>query len=66
VTTTQANDTGQWVTTFTFTGALALTESGVFNAIYATGGDMLAYQDFSVLNVANGDTLQITWKVKFA
>jgi len=64
VTTTVTNDTGQLVTTFTFTGALALTEAGIFNA--ATAGTMLASQSFSTLNVANTDTLQITWKIKIA
>ena len=64
VTTTTADDTGQLVTTFTFTGALALTEAGIFNA--ASAGTMLASQSFGVLNVANGDSLQITWKTKIA
>jgi hypothetical protein len=64
VQTTTANDTAQLVTTFTFTGALAITEEGIFNA--ATSGTMLASQSFSVLNVADGDTLAITHKVKVA
>ena len=64
VTTTTADDTGQLVTTFTFTGALALTEAGIFNA--ASAGTMLASQSFSVLNVADTDTLAITWRIKIA
>ena len=64
VTTTTADDTGQLVTTFTFTGALALTEAGIFNA--ANAGTMLASQSFSVLNVADTDTLAITWRIKIA
>jgi len=64
VTTDAANDTGQLQTTFTFTGALALTEAGIFNA--AAAGTMLASQSFSVLNVADTDTLAITWRIKIA
>lgn len=66
LTTTTTNDTGQWVTTFTFTGALVLTEAGIFNASGVDTGDMLASQNFSALNVADTDTLQITWKIKVA
>lgn len=61
VTTTVTNDTLQAVKTFTFTLSFAVTESGLFND--ATAGDMLARQTFSVINVANGDTLTVTWKI---
>jgi len=64
VTTDTTNDTAQLVTTFTFTGNLALTEEGIFNA--AAAGTMLASQSFAALNVADGDTLQITHRVKVA
>jgi len=64
VTTTVTNDTAQWVTTFTFTGALVLTEEGIFNATEA--GTMLASQSFAALNIADGDTLTITHKIKVA
>jgi len=64
ITTTITDDTGQLVTTFTFTGALALTEAGIFNA--ASAGTMLASQSFSVLNVADTDTLAITWRIKLS
>lgn len=63
-TTTLTDDTAQFLTTFTFTGNLALTEEGIFNA--ASGGCLLASQQFAVLNVADGDTLQITHKIKVA
>ena len=62
VTTTVTNDTAQWVTTFTFTASFAVTESGVFNA--PSGGTMFCRQTFSAINVASGDSLQITWKVQ--
>lgn len=64
VTTSVTNDTAQLVATFTFTGAFAVTESGVFNA--ASAGTMLCRQTFSAVNVASGDSLQITWKVQFS
>lgn len=60
VTTTVTNDTAQLVNTFTVTGSVAVTESGVLNA--ASVGTLLARQVFSAVNVVNGDSLQITWK----
>jgi Fe-S cluster assembly scaffold protein SufB len=56
-----ANDTAQFVHQFAVTDTQAVTESAVFNA--ASSGTMLCRQTFSAINVANGDTLQITWKV---
>jgi len=64
VTTTVAYDTSQIVKAFSVTGTVAVTESGVFNA--GAAGTLLCRQTFSAINVANGDTLQITWKVKVA
>lgn len=64
VTTTTTNDTMQAVKTFSVTGTQAVTESGLFNAV--SGGTMLCRQTFSAINVVNGDTLQITWKVAMA
>jgi len=61
---TGTNNGAQFVTTFTFTGALALTEEGIFNA--SSGGTMLASQSFAALNVADGDTLAITHKIQVA
>lgn len=62
VTTTVTNDTAQLVGTITFTGSLAVTESGVFNA--DTNGVMISRQVFSAINVASADSLQLTWKIK--
>lgn len=62
VTTSVTNDTAQLVNTFTVTGTVAVTESGVLNA--ASTGTLLARQVFSAINVVNGDSLQITWKVQ--
>lgn len=63
-TTTVTNDTMQAQVTFTVTGTQAVTESGLFNA--STSGTMLCRQTFSAINVLNGDTLQVTWKVSMA
>jgi len=41
-----------------------VTESAVLNA--SSAGTMLCRQTFSAINVADGDTLQITWKVTVA
>jgi len=60
-TTDTTNDTARLVTTFTVTGTVAVTESGVLNA--ASTGTLLCRQVFSAINVANGDSLQVTWDV---
>ena len=60
-TTTVANDTAQFVKQWSVTDTKAVTESAVFNA--GATGTMLCRQTFSAINVASGDTLQITWKV---
>jgi hypothetical protein len=62
-TTTTTNDTAQWVKTFTFTSSFAVTEEGLFDN-NTSGGNMLARQVFSAVNVVNTDTLQITHKVQ--
>jgi len=64
VTTTVACDTFQLVKSFSPTGSKAVTESGVLNA--SSAGVMLCRQTFSAINVTDGDTLTITWKVKVA
>jgi hypothetical protein len=66
VTTSVTNDTAQLVTTFTFTGGFAITESGIFNHATAGSGDLLARQVFAAINVASGDSLQMTWKIQFS
>jgi hypothetical protein len=64
ITTTVTYDTFQLVKTFSPSGSKAITESGVLNA--SSAGIMLCRQTFSAINVTNGDTLTITWKVKVA
>lgn len=62
VTTTQTNDTAQLSYSFSVSGTVAVTESGVLNA--SSNGVLLCRQVFSAINVISGDTLTITWKVK--
>ena len=64
ITTTQTNDTSQVTTTFTVTGTVAVTESGLLNA--ASVGVLLCRQVFTAINVVNGDSLAITWQIKCA
>jgi len=64
VTTSTANDTAQMLKSFSVTGTKAVTESGVLNA--SSTGTLLCRQVFSAINVVNGDTLQMTWKVAVA
>lgn len=69
VTTTQTNDTLQIAGTITAAGARAITEVGAFDAAGAasppTGGNMDFYSDFTVVNLANGDSIAFTMKVAF-
>jgi len=61
-TTDTSGDTAQLQNTFNFTdgGTFAICESGVLNA--SSAGTLLAHQVFSAINVASGDSLQVTWK----
>ena len=62
-TTDTTGDTAQFVKTFTFTESQNITEAGIFNN--STGGTLLAAQTFSAIGVADGDSLQITYKIDF-
>jgi hypothetical protein len=57
-TTTVSNDTLQLQHTWTFTGSEAVTEEGIFTE--STAGTLVAHQVFAAVNVASGDSLQIT------
>lgn len=59
-TTTTTNDTAQLEKTFSATSSKAVTECGAFNA--DTGGVLLGRQVFPAINVADGDSVQITYK----
>lgn len=64
VTTTTTNDTAQCVQTITAGTARAVTEAGLFDAV--TTGNMLVRGVFSVINLAIGDSIQVTWKLQFS
>lgn len=61
VTTTVTNDTLQLANTFTVTGTAAITEAGILNA--GAGGTLLSRLVFSAVNVINGDSLTVTYKI---
>jgi hypothetical protein len=64
VTTTVTNDTYQVVGTQTATTARVITEVGLFDATSA--GNMLIGSGISTVNLANGDSLQVTYKLAFS
>jgi hypothetical protein len=64
VTTTVTDDTAQLLTTYTVTGTKAVTEAGYLNA--SSAGVLFARSVFSAVNVVNGDSLQLTYKIKVA
>ena len=62
VTTTQTGDTYQSQGTVSITGTRAVDESGLFDA--STSGNMITSATLSIINLLNGDSLQLTWKVQ--
>ncbi len=66
VTTTVTNDTSQTLKTFTNSsgGTVAVTEAGLFDA--SSGGVMADHQVFSAVNVEDGNSLQVTYQIKFS
>lgn len=64
-TTTLTGDTERWVKTFTLSGSFAFTEEGLFDN-NTSGGNMLASQSYSAVNVVSGDQYQVTHNVKYA
>ena len=60
-TTSTSGDTARSVNTFSFTAGFAVTEEGLLNA--SSAGDLIAYKTFSAVNVADGDSLEITHDV---
>jgi hypothetical protein len=64
ITTTVANDTVQYVTTFApGVGTGAITEAALLNA--ASVGTLLSRSVFGVITKGALDTLTITWKIQF-
>ena len=64
VTTSVTNDTYQTVGTITASAAWAVDEAGTFDA--STAGDMDISATFAVVNLAIGDSLQLTCKKQFS
>jgi hypothetical protein len=64
VTTTTTNDTYQTVATITASATRAVDEAGTFDA--STAGQMDISATFPVVNLASGDSLQLTIKKVFA
>ena len=62
VTTTQTGDTYQSLGTVAITATRAVDESGLFDA--STAGNMATSATLNVINLLNGDSLQLTWKVQ--
>ena len=60
-TTDVTNDTAEVTKTFSVSGTVAVTESGVYNAAFGSG-TLLNRQVFSAVSVENGDSLQMTHK----
>ena len=60
--TSVANDTTSLAITWTFSGAFAITEEGIFDSTTPAGSHMLAYQSFSAINVVSTDQLSVTHK----
>lgn len=65
VTTTATNDTYQCVGTSTATVARVITECGLFDQL-AAGGNMLIGSGIAAINLANGDSIQFTYKLQFS
>lgn len=68
-TVTVTNDTLRATGTLTAAGARAITEVGLFDAAGTgsppTGGNMDIYGDFSVINLASGDSIAFTLNTTF-
>jgi hypothetical protein len=64
VTTSVTGDTYQVVGTITATGTRAVDEAGTFDA--SSTGNMGVSATFPVVNLASGDSLQLTVKTQFA
>lgn len=68
-TTTTTSDTYQVTGTITATGTRAITEVGVFDAAGTgnppSGGNLDIYGDFTVINLASGDSIAFTVQVVF-
>jgi hypothetical protein len=63
-TTTTTNDTYRVVSTISITATRALTNAGLFDA--STSGNLFVKSDFSTINLVNGDSIQLTFNLKYS
>lgn len=63
-TTSVADDTAQIVKEWEFSAPFAITEEGWFNA--ASTGDLLAFRNFSAVNVESGNKFEVTHQIVVA
>lgn len=62
VTTSQTGDTYQVAATVSATATRAVDEAGLFDA--SSTGNMFTSATFSVISLANGDSIAFTWKTQ--
>lgn len=60
VTTTNTNDTAQYVFTYTATGGINVTNAGYFTA--SSGGVLMQKSDHATIPLLSGDSIQYTFK----
>jgi len=65
-TTTTTSDTYQVVATLTASGAGTVTNAGIFDNATIGSGNLFFKGDFTSIGLASGDSIQFTFKVKFA
>ena len=57
-----AADKNQWQGTVSITATRAITEAGIFSA--SSGGTLILYGDFAVINLVSGDSIQCTFTLQ--
>jgi len=65
-TTTTTSDTYQVLATLTATGAGTVTNAGIFDNATIGSGNLFFKGDFTGIGLSSGDSIQFTFKVKFA
>jgi hypothetical protein len=70
VTTTTTNDTYQVIATIVAGAARAITNAGLFDGAGSgtppSGANLFVKADFAVINLATGDSIEFTFKIKFS
>lgn len=63
-TTTVTNDTYRVVSTISITATRAITNAGLFDAV--TTGNLFVKSDFATVNLVSGDSMQLTFNLKYS